>query len=244
MDNAAIREHLAFAGLLGSTAAEEAVEYYSDLDILLVLDTDRTGNIDLKVIRELQTLAETLQPQYPSIQISLLTHSWNDFQNYVNFEYLKHYSCAEIGFERTKGEFDSRLGKEYERADGKQSDVVIRYCTNQLRMFRFNVLRKCASPIEKKSLTKYLIDSLFEVLDFASIAEDQWVDSKHGLIEQIESLYPKIDSSPARIAYNVRANWLASYARDYEQVIAEVPKLVQDLTEITIQKYPGRTRLK
>ncbi|MEQ1500460.1 MAG: NUDIX domain-containing protein, partial [Parcubacteria group bacterium] len=78
-------------GIIGSANDDEFSPKWSDLDFMFILKADLYGNIETSVINELRKINSEISFIYPNLEISFLTHTYDDFQKYVAFEYLNHY---------------------------------------------------------------------------------------------------------------------------------------------------------
>ena len=84
-----LRQFIEIIALVGSARTKEAIDGYSDLDILLLIKCSRTGNINFGIINKLRKIMADLSKLY-NVKISLLTHTFNDLKYYVDIEYLIH----------------------------------------------------------------------------------------------------------------------------------------------------------
>ena len=177
-----------YLGLLGSVREKEAVLGYSDLDILLIIKTDKNGTIDFKIINKLNIINRKASKKYKKIPISFLTHSFNDFEKYVDFNYLTHYSWAKIVI-GDEFEFKSRLHKiiSVKKMSGKN---LYDFIYKNLLHSRFNLFRKLASG--NKDKIKLIIDNILEISAWLIVHRGVFLDNKKKNAVEFDEMYPNI----------------------------------------------------
>ncbi|MDD5318380.1 MAG: hypothetical protein PHF79_00965 [Candidatus Pacebacteria bacterium] len=209
--NKAIRQGIMFFSVLGSTVSNEEVEGYSDLDILLVLESDRSGVISNKILRELKKISEEYSHKY-SVEISLLTHTVFDFEKYVDFNYLIHYSWGKVLYGKKSKYmelFKKIIGKKYSNKVRKE---LIYY---NLIHARFNLIRQYVSWNKfnkvdyKKKILKLLIDKIIEICDWALVYRDIFEKNKRGTVKNFNSSFSKNNYSHIpKQALSIRSAWM------------------------------------
>lgn len=208
--NLLIKRELIFISLLGSSQTGEAVDNYSDLDVLLVLKSSKSGFIKKRVLLELKKLTEQIS-QNTDIEISILTHTEFDFNEYVDLEYLIHYSWGRVLFgskESYKNMFSSIIKEKYSKE--KLRDLAY----YDLIHARFNVIRKYVSwnKFSKnnytKDLLKLIVDKIIEICDWALIYKGIFMKTKKEIVQGFNKNFnlKKYNHIPEK-AYYIRANW-------------------------------------
>lgn len=164
-------------GISGSFNDQEGVETWSDLDILFILKCDEIGNIKISTLIKLREIHKKIVEKYPDLEISFLTHTYNDLENYVSFGYLENYKFATFDIEN-----DSVSFKEYieniisERNISEKTRK--RYVVYHLRHFRFNLLRKVVCTQENKATLKMIVDKIIETMILYFIFFDKTIQGK------------------------------------------------------------------
>lgn len=178
------------AALLGSFRTKEVAEKYSDLDILLILKSNRFGEIDLKVISDLKSLAEKLRKH--GIEISFLSHTIFEFENYVDANYLIHYSWGDV-FYGNKKNFSTLFNKiiKTKNFDDRERKQLIKY---NIAHARFNLLRKYISWTDfsrdgLKKLLKLYIDGTIEICDWALVYKNIFLQRKREMLKRFSAEY-------------------------------------------------------
>ncbi|OQX71736.1 hypothetical protein B6D52_00480 [Candidatus Parcubacteria bacterium 4484_255] len=174
-----LKQFIEIIALVGSARTEEAIDGYSDLDILLLIKCNRVGNINFDIINKLKKIAGDLSKLY-NVKISLLTHTFNDLQYYVDLEYLIHYSWGRVAYTQGKNlkKEINKILKERNFTEGDLKKLII----YNVRHGRFNIIRKFVSLNEHntanyhKILGKELIDYIFELCEWALIYKNEWPD--------------------------------------------------------------------
>ena len=174
-------------GLIGSVNDGEFSDNWSDLDFMFVLENDKYGNIDTEALNELRKMSTDLSCKYPEIEISFLTHTYDDFQKYVSFEYLNHYKFAVFFLENDTINFSEYIEKIVENRKINR-DIKKRYSVYHLRHFRFNLLRKVVSTPDDKEALKMVIDKLIEVMILLMTYHNKTVRGKRVRLEEIKKL--------------------------------------------------------
>ncbi|MBI5306734.1 nucleotidyltransferase domain-containing protein [Candidatus Wolfebacteria bacterium] len=201
-----------FIALLGSVKDNEAVENYSDLDILFILESNQSGLIKKNVLEKLKTICEIVSKEY-NIKISILPHSIYDFKTYVDFEYLTHYSWGKV-FYGSATDFKRFFRKilKLKMTDEKQNAKVILF---NLIHARFNFVRKYVSWNKynttdyHRALLKLCIDNIFEICDWCLIYNNYWAKTKKEIVYKFnEQFGDKIAfNNIPQWAYFLRKNW-------------------------------------
>lgn len=174
-------------GIVGSVNDGESVNGWSDLDFLFVIKSDNNGNISTGTLLKLREINNKLSFKYPNIEISFLTHTYDDFQKYVSFEYLENYKYASFGIENDDVNFVNYI--EYlvkERA--LTNEIRKRYSIYHLRHYRFNLIRKVVSGSDNKTALKMIVDKLTETMLLYGIYFDANVKGKNNRKNQLSKL--------------------------------------------------------
>lgn len=240
--NKYIQGDLIYVALLGSTRTNEEVENYSDLDILLVLKSNRSGTIKKETIGELKKISEQLSGRY-SIEISLLPHTIFDFEQYVDFNYLIHYSWGEVLFgdkEKFKKLFKKIIDKKY--SDKVRKDLIY----YNLIHARFNLIRKYVSwnsfnkTNYKRDILKLIIDLIIEICDWALVYKNIFKEKKINILEEFDKSFilDTYNYIPKQ-AYKIRSDW-SNYKFDeteLDKFITESILFVQELIDVIHKEH-------
>lgn len=233
-------------GLLGSADVNEAVKTWSDLDIFLILKSDKFGNIKQSTLNALKEIAFRLSVKYP-IKISLLTHTLDNLKNYVGFEYLTHYSWANVGY--TKYNLKEKIKKILDKRD-VPAEAKKRYCLFYLRDIRFNVLRHYVSynPHNTndciKELGRIIIDKMFTATDLSLIFFDTWAKSKKEMIGLAENKLDKhLNTNLLGQAYHLRLKWDKIDKKELKKFLPMGVDYIVQLTTYIIKLYPKPTTI-
>lgn len=242
LENSAIKNDLLFISLLGSSQTNEAIEGYSDLDILLVLKSNESGAIKESTLLELKKLSEEVSRD-GNIEVSLLTHTIFDFEEYVDFNYLIHYSWGEVLYgsdEEYKKLFDVIVKKKYSEKHRKELTYY------NLIHARFNLVRQYVSwnKFNKEKYTqailKLIIDKIVEICDWALVYRGIFRKTKREVLEDFNKNFriEKYNHIPNQ-AIAIRANW-GSYNFTEEELykfIDESILFVQELIRIIYEEH-------
>lgn len=150
-------------GLLGSFNDNEFSKKWSDLDILLILKSDELGNIDRNVLTELRKINLFFSNKYKDLEISFLTHTYNDFEKYVAYAYMDHYKYANFDIENDDIDFVSYVDNLL-NSRNLSMNIKKRYSVYHLRHFRFNLIRKVVSEKTPKKAVKMIVDKIIECM--------------------------------------------------------------------------------
>jgi len=242
LENSAIKSDLLFISLLGSSQTNEAIEGYSDLDILLVLKSSESGAIKESTLLELKKLSEEVSSD-GNIEVSLLTHTVFDFEEYVDFNYLIHYSWGEVLYgsdEEYKKLFDVIVKKKYSEKHRKELTYY------NLIHARFNLVRQYVSwnKFNKEKYTqailKLIIDKIIEICDWALVYRGIFKKTKREVLEDFNKNFriEKYSHIPNQ-AIAIRANW-SSYnftEGEFYEFIDESILFVQELIRIIYEEH-------
>ncbi|MCL5733458.1 MAG: hypothetical protein M1334_02210 [Patescibacteria group bacterium] len=233
--------HIETIALLGSAATKEEIFGWSDLDILLIVDSDRFGNIVPLVIKSLKDIARKLFIKY-GIQISIAPHTRNDLVNYVSFEYLMNYSFGRVVY--TRGLNLQNFIKEILRNRKLNSNTKKRYCLYHLRHIRFNLIRKYISTNSYSSdawtreTSRLLIDGALEASAWALNFFDIWPKTKKSILRYVDSEFGKrLDTQPLHLALKLRAKGTKNTKKDLSVFMRMGLKYLSDLLELIISEY-------
>lgn len=225
--------------LVGSVANEEESDGWSDLDILIVLKSDNMGNIPKICLDKLQQITTEVSQLY-SFPISVLSHTIDDLEKYVSFEYLKHYSFGKCSYPnptRLKEIVNSILEKR--KIDNKTRQA---YCVYHLRHIRFNILRKYVSLNKLshddrfKEFSKLLIDEVIKVTDLALNFIDLWPRTKRQILREAETNL-NIEVCPLVKALEIRNNWKDISINELEQFLPTGIEYILKVTTLILNKY-------
>ena len=206
-----IKTNTKFIVVLGSYREKEIVQNYSDLDILLILNSDNYGTINVEILDDLRRIASIASKRY-GVKISLLTHTIFDFEEYVDFNYLIHYSWGEVIYGDKKGFqsiFNRLLNKK--QFDKKVRSLIIYY---NIIHARFNLIRRFVSLNKtntrkyKQEIVKIFIDNILEICDWFLVYNDIFVVKKSNIVRTFLSNFPYIyPAHIPKLAYNMRKKW-------------------------------------
>lgn len=206
-----IFDHIEYIALLGSVSEKEEIENYSDLDILFIIKSDCYGKIDRNILGKLKKAHAKVSRKY-KIQISFLTHTKFEFQNYVDFEYLYHYSLGKVYYgdaEKFKNIFKEIIKNRWSSSTRRKNLIFY----NVIHA-RFNLFRKFVSTNEYndknhyKFLLKLFIDKILEIADWCLIYNNLFEENKISIIKAFQDRFPKIRHGQVLdIAYKYRKKW-------------------------------------
>jgi len=241
--NKILFDRIFFIGLIGSLNSNEDVLSWSDVDILMIIDSDKDGNLSLEVLTRLREVHEKVQQKYPHMKISFLPHTIYDLDNYVCFEYLINYSYASCLFTKTSSEYLKQLIQKILRGRKLSAEVMKRYSLYHLRHLRFNLIRRYVCWNEDiKGLGKLVIDNLIEATIFINAFNGNVEKSK---IKSIETASKVIrDKKILRVlneSYELRSKWDNI---DDETILKYIPLALECLKLLLIKMnslYPHQT---
>lgn len=241
-DDVVIKSDLLFVALLGSTQTDEAVEGYSDLDVLFILKSDKSGGVNVNILRQLQIISEKLSRDN-KVEISLLTHTVFDFEEYVDFEYLTHYSWGKVVFGSKEAYVGLFLPIIKRKLSEKRRRNLIYY---NLIHARFNFIRRYVSwnrfnkSEYTKAILKLTIDTVIEMCDWALIYRGIFNRTKLGIINGFANEFRlSVHQDIPSMAYEVRKNWLANKFTESElhNFIDEAVLFIQELVRIIHEEH-------
>lgn len=236
-----INQYLRHIALLGSVRCDEAIENYSDLDVLFIFDSNKTGVIPINVLEKLKDIGEELSEK-SNIEISLLPHTIFDFKEYVDFNYLIHYSWGEVVY-GNKGNykkiFEDIVKTKY--SDQKRKDLIY----YNLIHARFNLIRKYISwnDSNKKdyidSILKLFIDNLIEICDWALVYENIFEKNKKDVAKKFIEEYSKLKHNKViNKALEIRSNWdNEDLKMENGEFLNESIFLIDEIIESVYEKY-------
>lgn len=237
-----IKTNLLFVSLLGSTQTDEAIEGYSDLDILFILKSNESGAVDISTLTLLKKIAEEISVDN-KIEISFLTHTVFDFEEYVDFEYLIHYSWGEV-VSGSKEAYSKLFSQIIEKKLSEKERKNLMYY--DLIHARFNLIRRYVSwnKYNKDSYTevilKLFIDTVIEMCDWALIYRGIFKRNKKEIIEEFTKEFDlgKNKNVPSQ-AYAIRANWSSYKFKEGELLdfVDEAVLFVQELVRIIYHEH-------
>lgn len=205
-----IKSHLLHIALLGSARCNENIENYSDLDILFIFRTNITGTIAIEILERLKKINSELSIDN-NIEISFLPHTIFDFKEYVDFEYLIHYSWGEVAYgneDSYKKIFEEIIKEKY--SVQKRKDLIY----YNLIHARFNLFRKYISWNENnkkdynQSILKLFIDNMVEICDWALIYKNIFERSKKDIANKfIEEYFDLTHKDIIIKTLEIRSGW-------------------------------------
>jgi predicted nucleotidyltransferase len=199
--------------LLGSVADGDAVEVYSDLDILIMIKTNNFGTYSLDTVNKLRLIVEKLSAQH-NVRISFMTFTRFDLDNWVDAEFLTHFSWGRTIY--ANGPDLRQISEEILKKRNIKQDpqkemrsIVI----SGMNHLRFDLSKKYIYK-NKHNTTNYIrdfgrdfIDKMFEVCDWYLIYENIWSKNKREITENICRFLDQDDSQVIKKAYDIRENW-------------------------------------
>lgn len=195
--------------LLGSAAVEEQSGSWSDLDVLVIMKSDRAGNIPIPFLDRLKQISCKVSEKH-DFPISLLTHTEDDFSKYVCFEYLIHYSFGHCTYPDTNAL--KELIKRVLRQRKNSEEIRKNYFLYHLRHTRFNLIRKYVSlnganlDQSEKDFLKLLIDKMIKVTDLSLNLQNIWPKTKKEILETAKNRLP-FDTKILEEALRIRNDW-------------------------------------
>lgn len=196
-------------GLVGSVNDDEMVMGWSDLDIMLIMKSDESGNIPTEVLLKLKDIHAKFAYMYPSIEISFLTHTLKDFSHYVAFEYLKNYQYASYSYTNSDIVVKDFI-QEVLDSRNINSEIEKRYAVYKFRHMRFNLIRMVASWGVKKDrgIAKLIIDRIVESAIFLLGFHSEYYKTKSERLSKIisNSSFQEVEKI-YRYANETRSNW-------------------------------------
>lgn len=239
-NNNIISPYIKYIVLLGSVLRNEAVENYSDLDILFIIDSNKSGTVPLKVLKELKKIGDETS-RGNNIELSLLPHTIFDLKEYVDFNYLIHYSWGKVvcgDKNNLKKLFKNIIIEKY--SNKKRKDLIY----YNLIHARFNLLRKYISWNEnnkqnyRQSIIKLFIDNIIEICDWALIYRNIFKKNKKDVIGNFIKEYSKLKyKNVAKNALKIRFKWnkqdlskknLDTFLRESILLIEEIIKIIHE----------------
>ena len=168
-----------------------------------------------------------------------MTHTYDDFQKYVAFEYLNHYKFTRFIIENDSIDFPNYLEKIVSNRE-VSAEIKIRYSVYHLRHFRFNLLGKVVSTSNDKSALKLILDKLIETMILLLTYKDKTVKGKYNRLAEIKKM--DVDENIKNIfevALDKRKNWknikvardeIVEWLKKYENVTNTI--LVKNLYDV------------
>ncbi len=175
--------------LLGSTNDNEAINSWSDLDILFILKSDKVGNINSDTIIKMRNFNKKINYLYPNLNISFLTHTYNDLKNYVSYAYLETYQFATFLVENDDINFAEFIS-DIIKSRNISEDIKKRYAVYYLRHLRFNLLRKVVSEdlFDNKKALKRIIDEIISVMTIISSYYNFRTKGKNNILQELKTM--------------------------------------------------------
>lgn len=236
-----IKQYLKHIALLGSVRCDEAIEKYSDLDILFIFDSNKTGAIPINVLEKLKDIGDELSEK-SNVEISLLPHTIFDFKEYVDFNYLIHYSWGEVVYGEKdvyKKIFEDIIKEKY--SEQKRKDLIY----YNLIHARFNLIRKYISWNKNNkgdynnTILKLFIDNLVEICDWALVYKNIFEKNKKDVAKKFIEEYPELKHNKAiNKALEIRFNWdNEDLKMKNDEFLNESIFLIDEIIESVYEKY-------
>lgn len=209
-ENRIFLRDIKFMALLGSVREKEYVFNYSDVDILLIINSDMSGAIDNKTVSFLKKTSADISKRF-NVKLSLLTHTENDLFGYVEYEYLRHYSFGKVLYGPRK-----HFRKMFEEAISfkkPNNSELSKQMYNVIVHARFNLIRKYISLNKfntknySHELIKLFIDNVLEIADWRLISDGIWASSKKEIVKKIERQSKSVFKNVVKTSYEYRKNW-------------------------------------
>jgi hypothetical protein len=231
-----LQESISFISLLGSYRENEAIENYSDIDFLFILnDTDSKGTIKLQTLNRLKEINKNLTSIY-KLDVSFLTHTVYDFHSYVLVDFLIHYSWGEVFFGNAaayKSTFAEIIKGKYENDQERKLNMY-----NSAIHYRFNCIRKYVSVNEhinsnfRQFICKLFIDALIEIADRCLIFNNHYSHSKKQIVMDFQKLDFIKNPDILKTCYEVRLDW-NRYKDNIDFLDSFILKAVEGMQQIT-----------
>jgi 8-oxo-dGTP pyrophosphatase MutT (NUDIX family) len=227
-------------GLIGSVNDNEFSQEWSDLDFMFILKSDLLGNIKRNVIHELRKINTEISFKYPDLEISFLTHTYDDFEKYVAFDYLNHYKFTTFIIENDPVDFINYI-ESIIKDRNINSNIKVRYSVYHLRHFRFNLLRKVVSTSNNKSALKLIVDKLIETMILYMTYRGKTIKGKYHRLEEIKNT--NIDENIKNIfneALEKRKNWknITVTIDDIEKWLEKFEEIINVILAVNLYTVP------
>lgn len=239
LSNSVLTDAITDIGLLGSINDGEGVPSWSDLDILVMLESDEIGNFDQNLIHELRQTHNTVASKFPDFEISLLPHTMYDFEKYVAYEYLKNYQFATIYYSICNESFRDRIEKILNNRR-VSLEIQKRYAIYRLRHIRFNLIRAVASWNKSdKSAAKLVLDRLIQTGIYITGFHGKYAQGKKDRLEMIRDLVDNQDViSIYDWATNMRLRWPAITEEESNEIVKKGIDALYAIERFMMTKYP------
>lgn len=194
-------------GITGSVNDGEFSPEWSDVDFIFILKSNRFGNIRRSLLLKLRKINSEISLKYPAADISFLTHTYNDLEKYVSFEYLNHYKFSKFFIQNDSVNFASYI-KKIVKNRKINAEIKQRYAVYHLRHFRFNLIRKVVSTPDNKKALKLILDKLIEVMILYLSYNSLSIKGKLSRLKKIKEI--NTESKAVSIfekSLNMRENW-------------------------------------
>lgn len=224
--------------LLGSASDKEISETWSDLDILLVIKNEPSGNIPFKVYEKTKDIVKKISSKY-NFPISILPHTEDDFEKYVCFEYLIHYSMGTCTY-TDSGALKRIIGKIL-RKRGVDEKVRRAYCVYHLRHIRFNLMRKYVLLNEEdkhviKEFGRLLIDKMIKVTDLVLNYHNIWAITKKEVYSKAKN-HTKLNTPVLEKALLFRESWATVTYKEIESFIPTGINYIYEAMDLVLNGY-------
>lgn len=238
-----LKNNTRIVALLGSVADGEESSTWSDLDILIVLRANTLGTIDIEHHKRLRNICDKVSSQYP-FEVSFLPHTEDDFEKYVCFEYLIHYSTGIATYPR-KDSLRSMIFTILD-ARGVSEEERRSYCLYHLRHIRFNYFRKYVSTNQhnarqpSRKVCMLLIDKMLKVTDLLLNYYDKWPATKKEIVSFATEMN-RVDTLPLKTAFSMRKRWEGVTEEEAEGFLGEGNKYLVSVIEYLLSKENNRS---
>ncbi len=243
LGNKRLRARIKYIAVLGSYRECEVIENYSDLDILCIVKSDKYGVIKSVDIELLKKVASQASADF-NIKISLLAHTEFDFTEYVDFNYLIHYSWGEVVCGDQK-QFASLFKSILDNKNvTKESRRALMYYN--IIHARFNLIRKYVSFNQnntldyRKDITKLFIDNILEICGWRLVYDDVFLDKKLKIVSIFQKKYKGIKYGfVPRSAYELRKNWnsVDFNSKKIDRFLDDSILFIQSVVEELYERY-------
>ena len=237
-----IIESIKAIACLGSYNDQEIVEGWSDLDILLIVESDAVGNIDINVVKNLDRIHSDIAEDFPNLEISFLPHTLHDLENYVTYSYLRTYQFAQTFYPRNDKFYIKRVIENIVQDRNLRKSIIKRIHIYDLRHLRFNLLRKVISEKDFQQKARLLVDELVRSTILILGIYDRYEQSKEKRAQMVKEYIKNTKLQKLLVKMvDYRRNWNSLKENDYLKIYEEGLLALQLLGETFNEYYPYST---
>lgn len=227
-------------GMIGSVNDTEGVKTWSDLDILMIFDSDNLGNIDVDILMRLKEIHNTISSMYSDIEISFLPHTLDDLKNYVVFAYLEQYKFANITFNSSGVNLKDYINKIIEKRS-ITPEIYERYTIHHIRHLRFNLIRAVASWNKNdKPIAKLVIDRLVETGIYLCGYHGIYIQGKK---ERLNKIIKLVDNKEIANIYrevvDLRTRWEDVTEKEAKNILIQGLNSLIKIENYLLSMHPG-----